>query len=123
MMNKKLAGLAFVCISIIVACKTSTKTTSSKPEDTACPKINYTYNSHIKQIMDNYCVGCHSGARPAHKIDLSNYEKVKAATAYPSFMGSMEHKSGFDKMPKGQAKLDASTLKTISCWIANGTPN
>jgi hypothetical protein len=48
---------------------------------------------------------------------------VKAATAYPSFMGSMEHKSGFDKMPKGQTKLDASTIKTISCWIANGAPN
>jgi hypothetical protein len=123
MTNKKLMGMIIACIGIIAACKTSNKTTSSKVEDTACPKVNYTYNTHIKQIMDNYCAGCHSGSRPAHKIDLSNYEMVKAATAYPRFIGSMEHKSGFDKMPKGQAKLDAATIKTISCWIANGAPN
>ena len=121
---KKIKWIFIGFIALVAACKSSNKTTSIKPsEPIACPKVNYTYNNHIKQIIDNYCAGCHSGNRPAHGIDLSNYEKVKAATTYPSFMGSIEHKSGFDKMPQGQSKLDDATIRTISCWITNGAPN
>jgi hypothetical protein len=35
-------------------------------------------------------------------------------------MGSIEHRSGYDAMPKGGSKLNQTDLQKIYCWINNG---
>lgn len=117
---KTLALLVF-----IAACK-STSTTTKKVEapQIICNKMLVTYNSHIKQIIDDNCANtCHSEKNHSHGIDLSSYEKVKIASVKPSFLGSINHTSGFDAMPPNKAKLDDAIINKITCWIQNGSPN
>ena len=80
-----------------------------------------TYISDAKVIIDNYCASsCHSAKSHASGIDLSTYENVKAEAQKPRFMGSLNHASGFARMPGMRPKLADSTLQTLNCWIENG---
>jgi hypothetical protein len=74
--------------------------------------------------MDNNCAisGCHNASSRADGRDYSNYSSVKSGSSSNAFMGSMQHLSGFKAMPQGRSKLSDAQLKTISCWIQNGTP-
>ena len=119
---KKIFVIA-TCISAIIACKTPKTTTTAPKAEVPCPKMLYTYKAQIKSIIDDNCAGCHQGNKPAHGIDLASYETVKTATTKPSFLGSINHEKGFDKMPAGHAKLDDATIRTITCWISSGAAN
>ena len=80
-----------------------------------------TYTAKVKAIIDNNCASsCHSARNHASGIDLSTYENVKAEAQKPRFMGSLNHASGFSRMPGMRPKLSDSTLLVLSCWIENG---
>lgn len=83
-----------------------------------------TYTGAIKVILDTRCAisGCHSAASKADGIDLSTYASAKQESAKDAFLGSIEHLSGYKKMPEGSAKLPDSTIQKIYCWVNNGTP-
>lgn len=89
---------------------------------TNCSTMNVTYTGNIKAIIDNNCAkSCHSASSHAAGIDLTTYEKVKAESLRPSFIGSLKHDLGFSPMPKKNPKLSDSTLMIISCWIESGS--
>lgn len=89
-----------------------------------CTGITPTYTADVKALMDNKCAtsGCHSANAKADGKDFSSYSAVKSYASKSSFMGSMQHLSGYKAMPQGGSKLSDTELKTISCWISNGTP-
>lgn len=89
-----------------------------------CTGTIATYTGTVKNILDTKCAtsGCHSATSNAAGITLSSYASAKSIAGQDKFLGSIQHKSGFDKMPQGGAKLDDATIKTLSCWVQNGTP-
>lgn len=89
-----------------------------------CTGISPTYTANVKSILDTRCAtsGCHSATSKAEGIDLSNYSSASAESKKDRFLGSIQHKSGFKAMPQGSAKLDDATIKTLSCWVQNGSP-
>jgi hypothetical protein len=89
-----------------------------------CSGITPTYTTNVKAILDTRCStsGCHSASKKAAGIDLSNYSSASAESKKGRFLGSIQHKSGYDAMPKGSSKLDDATIKIISCWVQNGSP-
>lgn len=89
-----------------------------------CTGATPTYSAQIKPIMDAKCAtsGCHSAAKKAGGIDLSNYASAKSEAASKAFLGSMEHLNGYKAMPQDAAKLPDSTIQKIHCWVNNGTP-
>lgn len=118
-MKKEFLFLVVVVVfGIIASCSKDSITTY------VCTGITPTYTDDIKAIMDNSCAlsGCHSANSHEAGVDLSSYAKVKSATGSSNFLGSIQHKSGFQAMPQGAAKLDDNTIQLISCWVQNGTP-
>lgn len=102
--------------------------TQCKKEDidiVECNGVVPTYTSNVKAILDARCAtsGCHNAASKKSGYDLSNYESTKNAAGNKAFIGSIQHKSGYNKMPQGAAKLSDADIKTIACWVQNGTPN
>lgn len=89
-----------------------------------CTGVTSTYTNNVKPILDAKCAtsGCHNDVSKAKGIDLSNYGQVKSHGSHGSFMGSMEHRSGYEAMPKGGSKLSDAELKLIGCWIENNMP-
>lgn len=117
-MFKKLIGLSACVALAFAACKKETATSFD------CTGSTPTYTNDVKSIINSNCAtsGCHAANNPAEGIDLSTYAKVKAESAKDRFLGSIEHLSGYEAMPDGAAKLSETQIKTISCWIDNGTP-
>lgn len=87
-----------------------------------CSAITPTYTNDIKAIMDANCAtsGCHNATSKAKGIDLSTYALVKSESANAKFLGSIEHKSGYNAMPQGAAKLADAHIQKIACWIEQG---
>jgi hypothetical protein len=115
--KKNLMAAVVVCgVALAIGCKKATPTTYD------CTGIAPTYTADVKPILDNNCAtsGCHSASSKAHGKDYSSYSATKAIAADAEFMGSMQHISGYDAMPKGGSKLSDAQLKTLSCWVANG---
>lgn len=100
---------------------------SCKKEDITvyeCTGLTPTYTTDIKPILDLKCgsSSCHDVDNPKKGLDLTNYENAKEEGVNGKLLGTIQHKSGYPNMPKGGAKLDETTIKTISCWIQNGAP-
>jgi hypothetical protein len=119
-MKFKLITVCICFATIFFACKKAATPTTY----TCTGIVAATYTKDIKPIMDASCAtsGCHSASKKAAGYDFSTYESVKSHNGHNSFMGSMQHLSGYDAMPKGSAKLSDSILQKISCWIAAGSP-
>jgi hypothetical protein len=83
------------------------------------------YSQNIAPLLQNYCVGCHSGSNPTGGANFTTYSGVYqwASDASPSKMeGSAWHLRGFNPMPPS-FELDTCQLKMIQYWCANGAPN
>ena len=39
----------------------------------------YTFESDIKPIIDQYCISCHHSGNPSGNLDLSNYSKFNTS--------------------------------------------
>jgi len=89
-----------------------------------CTGITPTYTSNVKSILDANCAfsGCHNASSKADGIDLSSYSSAKSQSSNDKFLGSIQHISGYDDMPQNASKLDDATIKTLSCWVQNGSP-
>lgn len=121
-MNNKILWISlvlFVTLSFI-ACR------GEDPEVVThdCTNLTPTYTSDIKAIMDGNCLGsgCHNSSSRANGIDLSSYAAVSAEADKAQFRGSIEHLSGYDKMPRNSGKLATTQLQKIYCWIESGKP-
>lgn len=115
----QIVGVALLAVTAFAA--TCKKSASSKTAE-ACD-IKPTYAVDVKPIIDQSCGNtCHSNKWKADGIELTSYELVKAEAAKPRFLGALNHKEGYDPMPKKAPKLSDSLLKVIDCWIKNGSP-
>ncbi len=120
---KKISFIVAICVAFgcYLSCKKNSKNTTTYD----CTGVSPTYTANIKSIMDSKCAtsGCHSATSKASGYDLSSYTGVKNASSKSAFMGSIEHSSGYDAMPKGSSQLSTDNRKLIYCWIQNSTPN
>ena len=119
MKTNYLLAVTLSLFAIIIACK---KTSTSTTYD--CTSITPTYTTDVKPIMDVSCAtsNCHSASAKANGKDYSSYASTKTLATNKAYLGSMQHLSGYNAMPKGASKLSDANLQKIYCWIQNGTP-
>lgn len=117
-MKKFLFLGAFVIALTLIQCSKETVDTAT------CTGTTPTYTADIKAIMDASCAtsGCHNASSKAEGYDLSTYAGTVSASSKAAFLGSIQHKSGYDAMPKGASQLSSTALTKIACWVQNGTP-
>lgn len=91
--------------------------------ETQCDSVNVSFASHVFPIVQNQCMGCHSGANPSGGILLTNFQQIAAvATTNNKLLGTIKHLPGYSAMPPS-GKLDACSIAKIAKWISDGTPN
>jgi hypothetical protein len=90
---------------------------------TSCDTSVVRYSTSIIPILQNKCIGCHSGAAPQGNVDLTTYANVKSYVTLGKFAGAVNHTPGFYPMPKYGPKLPDCDIAKIRIWIAAGSPN
>jgi len=90
-------------------------------EDAVAP----TYNSIAASIFQPECNKCHSGAKPAAKLDLTNYQALVSSAFIKS--GDPENSILYQqvesgKMPLHGTPLSSDQVEAIYTWIQNSLP-
>jgi hypothetical protein len=77
------------------------------------------YASHIKSIIDLYCVSCHGVNSPSGGIKLLTASDVQAVAKTGKLLGAVKRKSGFTSMPPAYA-LSTCDVRQVELWINQG---
>ncbi len=92
-------------------------------EATDCDTINVTFSGQIFPVIQNSCLGCHSGSNPSGGLLLTNHSQIASVATSGRLMGSIKHENGFSPMPQNGAQLNECKISQFEKWIADGTPN
>jgi mono/diheme cytochrome c family protein len=98
-------------------------TKCDEPGGTDCDTVNVTFSGTVRPILQNNCVGCHSGPTPPRGLNLSSYTGVRTAALNGKLYGAISHAPGFPAMPQGAKKLGDCHIRQIKAWIDKGAPN
>lgn len=106
--------LAMLCIS----CE------KESPDMFDCSGIAPTYTADIKPILDASCAksGCHNATTAEAGVNLSSYASASSISQEDRFLGAIQHKQGFPKMPDDGPKLPDAQIELLTCWVQNGSP-
>jgi hypothetical protein len=96
--------------------------TSACPDvpPSACDTTSVKYSTFVRATLQNACLGCHSGANPTGKYDLSTYGGVAVVAHSGQLIGSISHTSPYRAMPDGGQMLDDCTIAKIRAWVNAG---
>lgn len=89
----------------------------------SCDTTNVTFSNTIFPIIQNNCLGCHSGATPGGQINLSTHGGVQTVAFNGKLFGAVNRDPGFQPMPRGGNKLADCQIDQIRIWIAQGALN
>ncbi len=89
----------------------------------ACDTNNVTFSGTIRPILQNKCIGCHSGSAPGGGINLSAYSGVYPVAVNGKLHGAVSHSAGSIAMPQNAAKLPDCEINKIGIWVNAGAPN
>lgn len=123
-------GLTFVvvsCFAIVVSCTYNKKELPEPIEDpvvtpspTPTPGVpSITYTSHVKFMMDNNCVTCHSPGTIGQFPFLTNYSEVKGQADAGRVLARAINGSGGGPMPPS-GLMPQATLDTLQMWLDQG---
>lgn len=96
---------------------------SCDPNAGGCNLNGVTYNATVRPILQNACMGCHSGSAPLGGINLSTHAGVAAVALNGRLYGAINHAAGYSAMPQGGAKLAQCAIDQIKVWVDAGAPN
>ena len=93
-----------------------------------CDTTNVTFSGTIFPIINDNCIGCHSGSAPQGNIHLEDYATISAQAQiapgqFGSLYGAISHNPGNSPMPKNGTQLSDCRIKQVKVWIDAGTPD
>jgi mono/diheme cytochrome c family protein len=97
-------------------------------EQMECDSVNVSFSQEVFPIIQNNCLGCHSGPNPNGGISLTNYQQVKARASVPagspgSLLGAITWNPGNTNMPQNGQQLQDCEIGIIRNWILEGMPD
>jgi mono/diheme cytochrome c family protein len=93
------------------------------PDAGGCDVTDVSYSMTIVPILQNACIGCHSGAAPAGGIVLSTHAGVQTVALNGSLVGTVSYDPGYSPMPQGGTQLSDCKIDQIRAWAADGAQN
>lgn len=88
-----------------------------------CDTLNVTYSGTIAPLVQQRCIGCHSGATPQAGLNLGSWSVLNALAADGRLSASINHAPGAPAMPPSGPKLPDCNIRQFMLWIEAGAPN
>lgn len=92
------------------------------PNTGNCDTTAVRYSVQVVQILDQYCMSCHSAAAASGGVALETYDQAKTWTMNGALMKAVRHK-GPSPMPKNAPKLSDCQIATLNNWFEANCPN
>ncbi len=89
----------------------------------ACDTTAITFQRTIRPILNNNCIVCHSGSSPANGLDYEKFSDVVIVANDGRLVGAINHRAGFEPMPRFAPKLATCDIHKIEIWISEGSLN
>lgn len=99
------------------------KNNGCDPNAGGCNTEDVSFGTDVVPVIDNNCIGCHSGPSPQGGVLLESYTNVKSVVNSGQLEGAITWAAGYTPMPYNQAQLDQCTIDKIKSWIDDGAPN
>lgn len=88
-----------------------------------CDTLNVTYALTIVPLVQQKCLGCHSGGAPQGGLDLSTWSTLNALAQDGRLNASITHDPFGVPMPPSAPMLPVCDIRKFQLWIADGAPN
>ena len=88
-----------------------------------CPTDSVSYSMDVQPILQNSCLGCHSGSSPSGNLDFNSFSVLQNVALNGRLFGAVSWTQGFSPMPQGGAQLSECSISLIEAWINIGAPN
>jgi hypothetical protein len=88
-----------------------------------CDTTSVTFMLTIKPILKNNCIVCHSGESPANGLDYTKYPDIVTVASDGRLVGAINHRAGFEPMPRFAPKLPSCEIQKIEKWVRQGALN
>lgn len=83
-------------------------------------KSNFTFDNTLKPVLENHCIGCHSGNNPANGFDFTNNSKVMEVVKSGLLLKAISHEAGVTPMPFMSDKISDTEIESVKQWIQSG---
>ena len=113
-------------LTAVTACYWDNEETLYGDVNTQCNPVGSSYVQNVVPILNYNCNGCHStesAASMGDNIILDDYNILQTYVNNGRLMGSINHSSGYEAMPKSAAKLSTCDILALQTWIDNGAKN
>ncbi len=89
-----------------------------------CDTASVSFTMDIVPILSNNCYSCHSNLNaPSFGDGLSFEDYRDVAGNAERIIGAINHKEGFQPMPRDANKLDPCSINLIETWARSGAPD
>ena len=88
-----------------------------------CDSTGVSFSNEVQPVIQNKCVGCHSGPAAGGGIQLNNYSNIAAAAQTGKLIGAITHTPGYPAMPQNSAMLPSCEIAVIRNWVSEGIQN
>lgn len=83
-------------------------------------KSNFTFDNTLKPVLENHCIGCHSGSNPANGFDFTNTNIAMEVVKSGKLLKTISHEAGVTPMPFMSDKISDAEIESVKQWIQNG---
>ncbi len=77
------------------------------------------YTSHIKSMIDLFCLSCHGTTNPSGGIKLVTASDIQTVAKSGKLLGAIKRQSGYSAMPPSYS-LSKCDIRQIELWIKQG---
>ncbi len=88
-----------------------------------CDTVNVTYSGTIVPLIQQRCLGCHSGGTPQGGINLGTWSGVNALAVDGRLGRSVTHDPAGIPMPPSSPIMPTCEVRKFLIWIDAGAPN
>ncbi len=91
--------------------------------EAGCDTLNVTYSGTIVPLVQQKCLGCHSGGAPQGGLNFGNWSALNTVAQDGRLNASITHDPFGVPMPPNSPKLPHCDIRKFQLWIAAGAPN
>ena len=90
----------------------------------SCDTVNVSFSEDIVPLLVNHCYSCHSNLNApglGGGLPLEDHQDV--ALSAGRIEGAINHREGYQPMPREADKIDPCPIELFEAWINAGTPD